>query len=296
MLFSFILSFSVAAESLSIRSDDNGIFLESEDCDLLKDEVEQIAQWAHRLNETPNPVVLNKFSNRCSVNIKSILPKLAAETHGKFPAHNGPNCFNTGLVLSGLLPHFRNSDPQELRFWLESPLCKKLPPSHRPIPGDIGVVTNPSAHMDEHAFIYVSDRLSFGKNGYMSIHPFFLQVSDIAYGLKSKNSGCHRRVNSETCTVQLDYYHCIPHNQKDLDALECQVSQTALHDDKIDDALESTLAALEASLANSCNDNPLKMLLLKVRLMKQQTSFNRLTPSQNTPLRRKIVEDLGKSD
>ncbi len=83
------------------------------------------------------------------------------------PFHGGPNCFNLALVLNHILPSLRFSSPDEIGFYINSPLCRKLQDGEPRRYGDIGLIYLSSKKPIEeyHGFIYINENLAYSKNG-----------------------------------------------------------------------------------------------------------------------------------
>ena len=105
--------------------------------------------------------------NSCSSSIETCLPDKMAHLVSIYPEIQGPNCFNLSLVMSQVLQSIRYSPPEELAFYIKSPLCRMLENSEKREAGDLGVMYFSSKKPVEeyHAFVYLSETLGFSKNG-----------------------------------------------------------------------------------------------------------------------------------
>ncbi len=60
------------------------------------------------------------------------LPKQILSFYGYHNQLPGPNCFNLALMMAGLVPGLRYTDPHEISETLSSPLCQELQEAPRP--------------------------------------------------------------------------------------------------------------------------------------------------------------------
>ncbi|MFP5459707.1 MAG: hypothetical protein ACLGG7_13305 [Bacteriovoracia bacterium] len=81
---------------------------------------------------------------------------------------NGPNCLNTVLVQQGIAQSYRYTSNVEMQVVLESPLCRRLPPSQKAA-NTIGVVRDEGRFAQpgiySHAYVYLGEGLAFEKIG-----------------------------------------------------------------------------------------------------------------------------------
>lgn len=137
-------------------------FLVSKDKKVLKETLEATKLWnrsAEGFSEDSFPRLLfskttGKFAYELSLGVPSGSELL---TYGA----EGPNCFGTSLCAAGLLGTYRNTQPDELHFYLThcfDPLRKDCPPQ----PGDVGVILeNGEGYL--HSFSFINDQILFEK-------------------------------------------------------------------------------------------------------------------------------------
>jgi hypothetical protein len=177
LLILFYSPFLFAGFSLN-RTIDNRLIL-SDSCTELMQRMFEIKEWTLMIEKRECKYSEPKTSNEgmCIVDATDCVPEYVKKYHGLSPADHGPNCWNLALVMSGLLPVLRESSPEEWEFYLTSPLCRQLDPNEPPEMGDIGSIEARS-HLDKghvHGFIYVSDTISYSKNGTTISAPYSLQ-------------------------------------------------------------------------------------------------------------------------
>jgi hypothetical protein len=94
------------------------------------------------------------------------------------PQYNGPNCWNSALVARGVLPALRYTSPQEMSFYMESPLCRELNDLEPRKSGDIVAIR--SVYLrdkavwihETHGFVIVGDKDSFSKASALKMTAF----------------------------------------------------------------------------------------------------------------------------
>lgn len=214
-------------------------------------------RWRAKLGEKPlNPLPMAGLeatsTGACTVEIEPYIPERLKEVLNRNPKRNGPNCWNSAVVLSQFVPGLRYTDDSEFSFWLGSPLCRQLGGSEPREPGDIMAIRNPtdSSSSEVHGYIYISEGYVYSKNGFGKWAPFTLtsekHVREV-YGLQSqpehcwkaqgKPKGCARFANAYRCVSFEDYLKKHPDVASDelkrqleyMRKLECNLSERALH-------------------------------------------------------------------
>ena len=108
--------------------------------------------------------VTNPGDGQVSLDVSDAIPDFLSPRMGTCAAADGPNCFNTALVSSGLVPVFRHSTAQEINFWITSPLCRAVKSGEPRMPGDL-IYIHGKGTGAIHAMTYISPTLVFSKNG-----------------------------------------------------------------------------------------------------------------------------------
>lgn len=213
-LFTTLLFQSVFAENLFnnkvqvVRQNDD-IYLTGNDCATLEKESKILEEWTKKLKENTNDI--NKCEcakSVCKKKVNALLPNIVNVTQFQKPQSSGPNCWNASLVAAKIIPQLRYSTPQEMSFWLQSPLCKEKKSNEALAPGDIIAILNKSGHQ-HHGFVYISENLSFSKNGVDSDNPYSLQDPKHVFAKYSVKPKCERTDKQGTCANHAKYYSCM---------------------------------------------------------------------------------------
>lgn len=126
----------------------------------------------------------------------------------------GPNCWNTALIVSGLVHTIRYTDDSEFWFWLNSPFCQAVGPNAELQTGDIGSVHTIDEHLF-HSFVRIDDNTLFQKGG-----PSFFQHWEIAphegillpilfeEAVRCKGNESTQKLNG--CKYKVIYHRCTP--------------------------------------------------------------------------------------
>lgn len=227
-------------KSVKVARTDSQILLQGSDCKLLKQEAHSIGIWGKNI-ELAKSAECKCEEEKCQVDITSFAPKIVKEKQGICNLNDGPNCWNASLVSAGVIDHLRYASDDEMKFWMESPLCTERKPGEEKLPGDI-IAIRKSTGAEYHGFVYISENLSFSKNGYMRSAPYSLQSPENVYALYDVPESC-REVYKKP-NIKCDFYsnilHCISIEEyykknpefnseqketlKTLDDLECSMS------------------------------------------------------------------------
>jgi len=188
-----ILGLGVVASAFEVSRKDNRLWMQGKDCSELRTEVGALNQWMENgrlpgrcevMTRDGKSSIYSPDAKDCPpVDISACVPPLVNEVHGYRPKNEGPNCWNLCLVMQHVLPGLRYTTPQEMTFFLQSPLCRKLDATENKRPGDIGAIREDDGGvLDEvHGFIYLSETMVYSKNGYRNNTAFKLQSSDGVY-------------------------------------------------------------------------------------------------------------------
>jgi len=223
------------------RNEQKQLILKAESCDIVKEQIKALSGWTVRIGENlispanampilnPKPDS-NGLILKCFANITGIVPQVVRMYHGTNPSYDGPNCWNSSLVVSHLLPAIRYSTSEEMSLWMDSPFCQALKDDQALIAGDVVAVREAESETtteEIHGFIYLTNQLSFSKNGYAQTSPFALQALENVfqvYGVDQKPI-CRRTSKIENqCYRYANYYRCHPID-KELKAYESNNSE-----------------------------------------------------------------------
>lgn len=202
------------------RSPEGVLLLQGGDCDGVRRQVSALRSWTRSLDETISgyPAHVPVREGGCIVGIAKSVPRFVRENHGFAPAQNGPNCWDTALVLAGLVPGSRYASPREMSFWMNSSMCRQVGPRESLRPGDVGAIRSRAALKERgfseyHGFIYLTPELSFSKNGFSREAPFALQpLSRVlaSYDVTHPEKCDHVSGRPEGCQSWVEYYRCEP--------------------------------------------------------------------------------------
>lgn len=199
--------------------------------------------------------------------------------------HHGPNCWNSALVASGVLAHFRFTSGKEFRYLVDSPLCQKIPAGEQQ-PGDIQVYrrTMPDISAEDrevHANIWLDEKRAFNKKTDFSTAPYEITTHDVvgeSYGqtpdilrfesiANSRAIQCH----GDECLNSLEYRRCgnlenmkrqDPHYSAQVEylissmeiAIQQQVRSPSKASRPWNAYTEKVLASLDASIQQACGN------------------------------------------
>lgn len=194
-----------------VRSKNGSISLIGPSCQELTKQEQAIREWSEFYGEIPGSLIAPveiPNENRCILNISNSVPSVVPALQDFKNAHNGPNCWNTALRLSGLVQFTRFSTPEELKFWLDSSYCRELSESEKSLPGDIIEIRAPNEEI--HGMIYLSEDLVFSKNTSGKSSPYGIQRSSLIYqNFRVDNTQCKKVQGSpSTCTRWANHYRC----------------------------------------------------------------------------------------
>jgi hypothetical protein len=192
------------------RGADGGLLLSGSDCRSLREQVSALANWKARLGETPSAAPACRCADgSCSVPIDGVAPEMVIAFHGLRAGRWGPNCWNAALVSAKILPVARFSPPEEMTFWMDSPLCRELAGAEAPRPGDIVAIRDQAA-AEVHGFVYISDELAFSKNYLTTVAPYALQSPEQVFGEFPVAARCRKRAGSSSpeCPAYANVFRC----------------------------------------------------------------------------------------
>ncbi|MFZ4714820.1 MAG: hypothetical protein ACOYL6_13970 [Bacteriovoracaceae bacterium] len=251
------------------------ILLQGKDCKLLIEESKAIKEWTKKLEENFVEQNCTNVAGEYNLDITDLVPNFVKEHQSVCPKNSGPNCWNGALVGSKILDNLRYTTPEEMNFWMTSPLCHEVDTSKEPLkPGDvIAVRNNPSSEV--HGFIHISENLVFSKNGFYKGSPYSFQSPENVFNVYQVKPECrvafHQPPPEKDCPLYANYFRCESFDNfekkqksknenfdsinKILSGLECQISEYTFNsgvDKKIMDfiisGLKTLLAESEAKL------------------------------------------------
>lgn len=196
----------------------------SNNCAEIQSLVDALSAWKIKTDNyiCRGTVSENKRNFKCSIDIEDCLPENIRNYFAKKATEAGPNCFNTGLVFSGLLPNLRYSTSEEIGFYMNSELCKKRGPEEKPSPGDLGLISmvginqdRPMVYSGQHAFIYLSEDFVYEKMDSRRTSPFTIarKAETLkSYGLNPDESADENKIYNKI-NREVSYYQCVSVSQ-----------------------------------------------------------------------------------
>lgn len=171
----------------------NELILKGVDCQSLIESHTSICEWK-KSNEPE--FVIPKIPRTCkpagkglvSVTISSCLPKFVKSYHHKKLVRSGANCWGTAMSFKQLSTKPRFLWSEEIVYWMNSPVCRKLEVGEDKKPGDIINVYGPE-YLFESSF--EKDK---GYHFWDALYPNRITVPPYTSGY----SGYHNFLHSET--------------------------------------------------------------------------------------------------
>ncbi len=255
-LVSSLVSSFASAEELGITvGPKNELIISASNCELLLKQETALCEWKKYTD--PDFVIPNTLSKSClpvskgkvKLVISTCLPQFTKNYHAKRLINEGPNCWGTAMSFHKLSPTPRFMWPEEITYWMDSsPLCRKLSPGEKMLPGDVINVYAPEKmtpkereerdagskfweslypnrftpaigdvggndytgfHRLLHSVTYVSDKLAFGKDSPARDDRFYFHPLEEVYGRPSGASEVDCKEN-QTLNPYIREYQKVP--------------------------------------------------------------------------------------
>ena len=169
----------------------NNLIIKSNDCSLLLKQREAICSWKKSIdkdfNWTPIRSCHRSTSGGHYLNVSTCLPKFVKKNQNKRLLNTGANCWGTALSFKGISKRPRFVWTEEIMYWQDSPLCKKIATKDELKPGDIINVYGPE-------YVFARDEISKGTKFWNALYPNRYTTSPVQSGY----SGYHNFLHSET--------------------------------------------------------------------------------------------------
>lgn len=198
-IFSF--TFTVLSISTSILAQDltisygagNELILKSKSCEKLIEQHQAICDWKKKIE--PSFAIPAVGKNLCksstgglkSMTISSCLPQFVKTHHHKKLARSGANCWGTAMSFKELSKKPRFLWTEEMVYWMNSPVCRKLDVGETKEPGDIINVYGPE-------YVFSGPEKDKGHKFWEALYPGRITPSPVSSGY----SGYHNFLHSET--------------------------------------------------------------------------------------------------
>lgn len=206
LIFTCFIQTSWSNEILMTVNAEGNLLLSASNCAELFKQEQSICQWKKQVE--PNFVIpiLSSNKNRCTkakaknkfnLLVSDCIPEFAKDYANKNIVHDGPNCWGTAMNFHEFSSKPRFFWTEEMRYWLEeTPLCRKLNPGEKKLPGDIINVYGP-----EYLFEYEVGEQGPGLQFWDAIHP--TRSRSVTSEQAQRYSGFHRFLHSETYVSDL---------------------------------------------------------------------------------------------
>lgn len=148
---------------VSVIKSQSGFQLEGDSCETLYKEIFQFDKLFIKYDRPDAYIKPLCIESIRSVHIESLIPKRMLTLLNQKPQYFGPNCWNSVLFVNQMTDHLRFVQPDEFQRSLPFLGCYKKDVKELEA-GDI-VRINDKLSEEQHAFIFISENLSFTKNG-----------------------------------------------------------------------------------------------------------------------------------
>lgn len=240
IVYSLLLSFTIfnPAHSQELGISVGGkheLILTGNSCDTLLKQQNALCSWKKTIVMNFTPKDLAKScqlvkKGKYKLAVLDCLPEFAKEYQDKKLVHDGPNCWGTAMSFHKLSNKPRFMWPQEMQYWMDSPVCRKLKVGEARMPGDVINVYAPEKipendrvendpgtqfwqalypkrympapppevtgseytgfHRLLHSVTYVSDELAFGKDSPAFDDKFYFHPMAEVYGRPRSDKTC----------------------------------------------------------------------------------------------------------
>ena len=205
------------AQDFNVSRIEARLLITDPSCEKLQRIAAALSQWAlvrRDRHRCPSPRL--QGNEICALDISDCVPNQIFQLQGVLPKFQGPNCWNSALMLAGVLPAARFVTQEEMTFYMGSPLCRQLSEHESKRPGDIGAIrTNSQSFVEMHGFAYLSEDIVFTRNG-LSADPrdmaqYTLSSLEAVLALPYMSVPLECRGNSlmdASCKNKLEYFRC----------------------------------------------------------------------------------------
>lgn len=260
---------SSAMGQVSLKQVSNDFVLVGVSCESLATQAKALASWS----KTKSKAECQCLKNQCELVVTELIPSFAKKTNGVCTVNSGPNCWNTALISSGVLSSQRYTTPEEMKFWMSSPLCKKRESPDKPRPGDIVAIRGGagSYSVDLHGFVYISDELSFGKNGPEINDPYEFKKTSEVFKVNQIPKECQTSRHSD-CLKWAEYYQC--------ESMESYLAQNPIKNSE-QKLLWNSVEAQECSSASVLSIGAVELNRVALESMMKLADEKRASPEQS---------------
>lgn len=142
------LSAITQAQELSVRRGlKKELILSATSCSVLEQQRSALCDWKKQAEPAFTPVKdpynCKVVNGKATLSILNCLPTFTKNYHNVKLVQEGPNCWGTAMSFKKLSLKPRFMWPEEMEYWMDSPVCRKLAVSESKEPGDIVSVYGP---------------------------------------------------------------------------------------------------------------------------------------------------------
>lgn len=174
------------------------LILTGSNCEMLLKQQAALCSWKKKVVTNFTPAALAKScqvvkKGKYKLTLLDCLPEFAKEYQDKKLIHDGPNCWGTAMSFHKLSTKPRFMWPQEMQYWMDSPVCRKLNVGEARMPGDVINVYAPEK-------IPANDRIENdpGTKFWQALYPKRYTVAPDPSVTGSEYTGYHRLLHSVT--------------------------------------------------------------------------------------------------
>ncbi len=207
--------------SVTFIKSDEGFHLQGDSCQTLYKEIFQFEKLYVKYDKPNTYIKPLCIESIRTINIAGLIPQRMLQLLKQKPQYFGPNCWNSVLFVNKATDHLRFVQPDEFQRTLPFLGCYKKDIKELET-GDI-VRLNDKHSEEQHAFIYISENLSFTKNGPGTKATYEIVNTESIlkeYDVDMKCLSAESR-KSEKCLSKVSVYSC------DLNTVEAQRNKFA---------------------------------------------------------------------
>lgn len=191
-LFICTLSYAHAQQVTFSRTNSNNLILRANNCDALQQQRAAICEWRKKLEPNFKPASSQKScikegAQKYRLTVSECLPPFVKSMQSKKLYKSGANCWGTALSFKKISNTPRFIWQNEMIYWQNSPICRKLNPNEKLQAGDIINTYGPE-------YVFQDDQETKGSLFWKALFPNRYTQAPITSGY----SGYHNFLHSET--------------------------------------------------------------------------------------------------
>ena len=194
--------------AIEFISAESGYQLKGDSCETIYKEINQFDQLYVKYDRPEAYIKPVCIESMRTVSIEGLIPERMLSLLKQKPQYFGPNCWNSVLYVNQATDHIRFVQPDEFQRSLPFLGCYKKDLKDLAT-GDI-VRINDKKSEEQHAFVYISENLSFTKNGPETKASYQIVSTESILKNYDVDSECllPEHSKSEKCLAQVFIYSC----------------------------------------------------------------------------------------